>query len=173
MTTTDARIRLAGPGDLDGMLDLYRHLNPDDPRPSPAAAEAAWGALLASKLTSVFVAEATGRPVASCTLIIVPNLTRGARPYGLVENVVTHAAHRRRGLGQAVLKAALDAAWAANCYKVMLATGSREEATLRFYERAGFTRGGKTFFQARRDTLHGNGIWRPAPRIGHDGADDA
>ena len=173
MTTTDARIRLARPGDLDGMLDLYRHLNPDDPRPSPAAAEAAWAALLASELTSVFVAEAGGRPVSSCTLVIVPNLTRGARPYGLAENVVTHAAQRRRGLGRAVLQAALDAAWAADCYKGMLATGSREEATLRFYESAGFTRGGKTFFQARRDSLHRNDIWPSPPRFGHDGTDES
>ncbi|MEO3474486.1 GNAT family N-acetyltransferase [Roseomonas sp. CAU 1739] len=146
----DAVIRLAVPRDLDGMLDLYGHLNPDDPRPSRSAADAAWGALLASGLTSVFIAEVARRPVSSCTLVIVPNLTRDARPYGLVENVVTHAAHRRRGLGQAVLAAALQAAWAADCYKVMLATGSRQEATLRFYESAGFERGGKTFFQARR-----------------------
>lgn len=143
-------VRLARPEDLEGMLALYRHLNPDDPPPAPAAAEAAWTALLSSPWTSVFVVEAMGRPVASCTLVLVPNLTRGARPYGVIENVVTDAAYRRRGFGQAVLKAALDRAWARDCYKVMLATGSPQESTLRFYESAGFTRGGKTFFQARR-----------------------
>jgi hypothetical protein len=47
-----------------------------------------------------------------------------------------------------VLKFALAEAWAAGCYKVMLATGSREEATLRFYEKAGFLRGVKTGFIA-------------------------
>lgn len=155
-------IRRAGPADLDGMLELYGYLNPDDPRPSHGRAEAAWSALLASDLTSVFVAVAAGRPVSSCTLVIVPNLTRDARPYGLVENVVTHADHRRRGLGQAVLAAALDAAWAADCYKIMLATGSRQEATLRFYERAGFERGGKTFFEARRQGGASAGPGAPA-----------
>lgn len=144
-------IRTAREEDLEGLLALYRHLNPGDPAPQPAAAQRAWRALLDSDLTTVFLAEAAGLPVASCTLVVVPNLTRRARPYAVLENVVTHAAHRRRGLGQAVLRAALDAAWAAGCYKVMLATGSREEATLRFYEAAGFQRGGKTFFQARRD----------------------
>jgi GNAT superfamily N-acetyltransferase len=143
-------IRPARPDDLGGMLDLYRHLNPEDPPVSPAAAEAPWSALLRSGLTHVLVAEEAGRLVSSCTLVVVPNLTRGGRPYALIENVVTHAAHRRRGLGQRVLQAALAAAWAADCYKVMLATGSRQEATLRFYEAAGFERGGKTFFQARR-----------------------
>lgn len=132
------------------MLELYRHLSPEDPPLAPAVAEAAWHALLQSGLTTVFVAEVEARPVASCTLVIVPNLTRGGRSYGVIENVVTHAAHRQRGLGHAVLQAALDAAWAAGCYKVMLASGSQQEATLRFYEAAGFTRGGKTFFEARR-----------------------
>ncbi|NKE47942.1 GNAT family N-acetyltransferase [Roseomonas frigidaquae] len=145
-----ALIRPARAEDLAGMLELYRHLNQDDPPPAPTAAEAAWHALLHSGLTTVFVAEMEARPVASCTLVIVPNLTRGGRSYGVIENVVTHAAHRQRGLGHAVLQAALDAAWAAGCYKVMLASGSKQEATLRFYEAAGFTRGGKTFFEARR-----------------------
>ena len=146
-------IRTAAADDLPGMLALYRQLNPDDTAPDPAAAATAWAALLRSGTTTVFVAEPPGGgpPVATCTLVVVPNLTRGARPWAMVENVVTNVSDRRRGLGRAVLAAALDAAWAAGCYKVMLATGSRQEATLRFYEAAGFLRGGKTFFQARRD----------------------
>ena len=87
--------------------------------------------------------------MSTCTLILVPNLTRGGRPYGLIENVVTHPDYRRRGLGTSVLKRALQAAWERNCYKVMLLTGSKNEATLRFYEKAGFARGVKTGFVAR------------------------
>ncbi|MGX9963317.1 GNAT family N-acetyltransferase [Roseomonas sp. F4] len=143
-------IRTARPEDLPGLLALYPHLNPGDPTPDPARAEAAWGEMLASPLISVIVAEREDQIVASCTLIRVPNLTVGARPYAVIENVVTHAAHRREGLGQAVLAAALEAAWAANCYKVGLASGSHQESTLRFYETAGFTRNAKTFFEVRR-----------------------
>ncbi len=88
--------------------------------------------------------------MSSCTLAIIPNLTRGARPYGIIENVVTHPDHRRTGLGRAVLRAAIDKAWSADCYKVMLATGSKREATLSFYEAAGFQKGGKTYFEIRR-----------------------
>ena len=145
----DIWIRPAKPTELAGMLDLYRHLNPDDPVPGLAAAEAAWSGLCNSDLIKVIVAEVAGRLLSSCTLVIVPNLTRGARSYGLIENVVTHAGHRRTGLGRAVLSFALDAAWQAGCYKVMLATGSRREETLRFYEGAGFECAGKTFFEAR------------------------
>ena len=143
-------IRPAGPGDLPGLLELYRHLHPDDPPLDAPSAAPAWTALLTSGLTTPFVAEAAGLLVSSCTLAIIPNLTRGARPYGVIENVVTHPAHRRTGLGRAVLEAALDRAWRADCYKVTLATGSRQDATLLFYEQAGFQRGGKTYFEARR-----------------------
>ena len=130
------------------MLDLYRHLHPDDPTPDAATAEAAWSALTGSDLIKVIVADAAGVLISTCTLVTIPNLTRGVRPYGLIENVVTHPDHRRTGLGRAVLSFALDAAWKAGCYKVMLATGSRREETLHFYEGAGFDRGGKTFFEA-------------------------
>jgi GNAT superfamily N-acetyltransferase len=150
MGMTTAIIRPARPEDLSRVLDLYRHLNPDDPQPDADKAESAWSALMGSDLTMVMVANAGGELVSTCTLVIVPNLTRGVRPYGLIENVVTHPGHRGNGLGQAVLAAALEAAWRADCYKVMLATGSRREETLRFYEKAGFKRGGKTFFEARR-----------------------
>lgn len=94
------------------------------------------------------VAEADDRLISTCVLVIVPNLTRGARPYGLIENVVTHPSYRGRGIGTRLLQHALDSAWRRNCYKVMLLTGSRREETLRFYELAGFQRNVKTGFVA-------------------------
>jgi GNAT superfamily N-acetyltransferase len=143
-------IRPATTGNLAEVLALYRQLNPGDPVLDLAAAEPVWTALLGSGLTTPFVAQIEGRLAASCTLAIVPNLSRGARPYGVIENVVTDEGHRRRGLGRAVLEAALDKAWTADCYKVLLATGSRRKSTLRFYEGVGFTRDAKTYFEIRR-----------------------
>ena len=62
---------------------------------------------------------------------------------------MTNGDHRRAGLGNAVLRAALVHAQRAGCYKVMLATGSKRVDTLRFYERAGFQRGTRTYFDVR------------------------
>jgi ribosomal protein S18 acetylase RimI-like enzyme len=89
------------------------------------------------------------RQIASCTLVAIPNLTRGGQPYGLIENIVTHTQHRDRGYGKQVLRAAVMAAWEADCYKVMLMTGSKDLATLAFYTSAGFEQS-KTGFQVRR-----------------------
>ena len=38
----------------------------------------------------ILAAVEGGEVLSSCTLLIVPNLTHGGRPYGVVENVVTH-----------------------------------------------------------------------------------
>ena len=87
--------------------------------------------------------------VSSCTLTIIPNLTRSCRPFGVVENVVTNRTHRRKGCATALLEAALADAWDAQCYKVMLLTGRKDEATFRFYEAAGFDRDAKQAFVAK------------------------
>ncbi|AJD41981.1 GCN5-related N-acetyltransferase protein [Rhizobium gallicum bv. gallicum R602sp] len=81
---------------------------------------------------TISVALAADMPVASATLIITPNLTRNGASYALVENVVTHADHRRKGYAGALIRHACATAWAKNCYKVMLLAGSKNPATLRF-----------------------------------------
>ena len=144
------RVRPAVRSDLAELLALYRFLNAEDPTPDLARASATWERLLASDMVTVLVADAEGVLVSTCMLVVVPNLTRDTGPFALIENVVTHADHRGRGHGHAVLGTALAAAWAAGCYKVMLMTGSRRESTLRFYERAGFDRQSKTAFHVRR-----------------------
>ncbi len=143
-------VREALAGDLPAVLALYRHLSPDDPEPTLAEAQPVWDTLLASPMTIVAVAEVEGFVAATCVLATVPNLTRGARPFAVIENVVTDPLRRGKGLGTAVLHFAVEAAWERGCYKVMLSSGRTEEATLRFYEQAGFKRGGKTFFEIRR-----------------------
>ena len=85
----------------------------------------------------------------ACVLCIIPNLTRGLKPYGVIENVVTHADHRRQGYGRLVLEHALQHAWSQNCYKVMLLTGRKSEAVFGFYESVGFDRHAKQAFLAK------------------------
>ncbi|MBN3938406.1 MAG: GNAT family N-acetyltransferase [Nostoc sp.] len=57
--------------------------------------------------------------IASCLLVIVPNLTRGDRPYGLIENVITHPDYRRQDVGKCLIHHTLQSAWSHNCYKAL------------------------------------------------------
>ena len=143
-------IRVARPEDLSGMLALMRVFGSFDPAFDVAEAAPVWASLLNSPVTTVVVADVAGTIASTCTLAIVPNLTRRGRPFAVIENVGTLASHRRTGLARRVLSFACDLAWAAGCYKVSLSTGSTLDATLRFYEGSGFTRNSKTFFEIRR-----------------------
>ena len=101
---------------------------------------------LQKEIPVIFLAETDGVLVGSCALAVIPGLTRGARPFGVIENVVTHAAHRRQGIGTTLLQHAVSCAWERRCYKVMLLTGSKRPEMLRFYDSAGFQAGVKTGF---------------------------
>jgi GNAT superfamily N-acetyltransferase len=145
----ELNIRTADQHDLPSLLGLYRQLHPDDEPVPLAVARNQFEQLLRYPGSSVLVGIRGDVFVATCTLIVIPNLTRGGMPYALIENVVTDAQHRKRGYGKLILEAAMAAAWRRGCYKVMLLTGSKDPATLRFYEEAGFAQS-KTGFQARR-----------------------
>jgi len=107
-------------------------------------------------------------------LATIPNLMRGGRPHALLENVVTHRAHRRKGYGRAVVEAALQAAWNANAHHVLLMTGRTNPGVRKFYERCGFEANVKTWVccplarkfrlrQCHNQTLSTGAVALPAP----------
>lgn len=143
-------IRALQKNDLDQLLALYEHLNPGDRAlPPQPQVDAIWDELLSNPRYRYFGGFIGGRLVCSCTLTVIPNLTRGCAPYGLIENVVTHADHRNRGYGKALLAHAVDSAWSDGCYKVMLMTSRKDPAVHEFYRSAGFDSGDKTAYVMR------------------------
>ena len=142
-------VRQAKFEDLSGLLGLYKDLHSaDGPLPHQHVLDKVWSDILSNPWQHVLLGEAEGQLVSSCVLQVVPNLTRGARPYGLIENVVTRQDRRGQGFGSSVLKAALELAWEKGCYKVMLLTGRKDPKVFGFYEKAGFKSGVKTGFVA-------------------------
>ena len=136
--------------DLPSLLALYRHLHAaDSVLPPQSEIDAVWAEILVNPRLRYFGGFLGAALVSSCTVSVIPNLTRSCRPYGLIENVVTHADHRQRGYGKAMLAAALAHAWSVDCYKVMLLTGRKDQATLQFYRSAGFDPDGKQAFIAK------------------------
>ncbi len=143
-------IRTIEPHELDALLGLYAHLHGQDaPLPDRSAIESIWTEALRNQRCRYFGGYDGHQLVSSCTITVIPNLTRGCRPYGVIENVVTDVEHRGQGWGGALLARALEFGWSQGCYKVMLLTGRKDEATLRFYEKAGFDRHTKQGFVAR------------------------
>lgn len=139
-------IREITPDDFDGLMTLYMQLH-DNPFPEKTdSIMRLWQDILADKNHHIIVAEEGGVIASSCVCVIIPNLTHGQRPYALVENVVTDSRYRKKGLATACLNFARDIAMRENCYKIMLMTSSKEESTLRFYERAGYNKNDKTAF---------------------------
>jgi GNAT superfamily N-acetyltransferase len=147
----EADIRELGRADIDALLEAYRHLHrQDDPLPPRDELELLWERICADPGLIYMGAFDGPTVVATCTAAIVPNLTRGARPYAIVENVVTHPDFQRQGLGSAVLQELLSRCWAAGCYKVMLLSGTQRYAAHEFYERNGFDKHAKQGFVIRK-----------------------
>jgi GNAT superfamily N-acetyltransferase len=147
--------RVARAEDFDAVLELYRQLNPDDPRVEDGSDAAAFEQILATPGLHLFVLELDGALVASTYLNVIPNLSRSASPYAVIENVVVDERLRGRGLGKQIMAATLESAWAAGCYKAMLMTGSRRPSTLAFYEACGFSPDAKSAFLARPGNVPG------------------
>ncbi|WP_298836094.1 GNAT family N-acetyltransferase [uncultured Roseobacter sp.] len=138
-------VRALTPADTDAALALYTDLTFGPPADNAAA----FLQVLKHPGTTVFGAFHEGAAVAMVTLHLLPNVTWNARPYGLIENVVTHRNHQRLGFGRAVMSAAIGAAWAADAYKVMLMTGQKRGAR-GFYESVGFSSEDKHAMVIRR-----------------------
>lgn len=148
MSDANLIIRPVFPIDLPKLIDLYTHLSPTDAPIDLSTAETRLSEIAAIPFSHVFGGWWQDSLVTSCTLLILPNLTRGGKPYALIENVVTHSAHRQKGHGKAVLQHATRYAFDKGCYKVMLLTGASAPETLAFYQSAGFEQT-KTGFQIR------------------------
>ena len=100
-------IRSAAEDDVGALVDLYEHLVPAGRPFAETDAREIWRRFSRYEGSANLLGLIGGKPISTCTLVVVPNLTRGGLPYALIENVVTHAGHRGRGYGKAVLDAPL------------------------------------------------------------------
>lgn len=124
--------------ELDALLDLYHDLSPNDPPLKQEDAQQIFRRLLRSEEVDIWVAVRAEAIVATCVAITVPNLTRGGRPFVVIENVVTKREFRNQGIGKALLQHVITLAKEQGAYKVMLQTGSSNPATHAFYKGLGF-----------------------------------
>jgi len=143
--------REARKADLDAILQLYTQLNTNETPVSLERAMEIWGRIETDTRIKYFVATDGDKIVSSCNIIIVPNLTRNGRPFAVIENVVTDASCRRKGIARKVMNMALDFARQNNCYKAQLLSGIKRSEAHKFYESMGFDGNSKKGFDMRLD----------------------
>ncbi|MEO9575950.1 MAG: GNAT family N-acetyltransferase [Tateyamaria sp.] len=127
------KLRVLCAQDAPAACALYLELT----RSGQVADDAQFARVLAHSGTTVLGAFDQNELACMATLHILPNMTYGGRPYGLIENVVTARSHQRRGVGRLVLTRLIDMAWEVDAYKVMLLTGAARGAQ-GFYRKVGF-----------------------------------
>ncbi len=88
---------------------------------------------------TVLVAERAGEVVGVCQLIVFRHLqSRGGR-CAEIESVHVHPDHRGAGVGEALLREAIERAREQGCYRVQLTSNTARPDAHRFYERLGFS----------------------------------
>ena len=132
--------------ELDDLLKLYLYLHEKSVPEMTEHLKCTWDTIVQDANHHIIVNEIDGIMVSSCVCVIVPNLTRGIRPYAFIENVVTNEGFRGKGYATECLNYAKEIAKKSNCYKMMLLTGSKNDAILNFYSNAGYNSSDKTAF---------------------------
>lgn len=144
-------IKIAGKSDLKDVLSLYGILHPDEDYSNTGDFDSVWENIISDPKISCLIEFCDDRAVSTCTITVIPNITRNRRPYAVIENLVTDPAFRNMGYAKSVIQKAVEIARDNNCYKVMLLSGSERKDAHRFYEKIGFDGTAKRGFQLRLD----------------------
>lgn len=139
-------VREIAENELNELLELYLYLHEKSVPEMTEHLKNTWETIMQDVNHHIIVNEIDNKIVSSCVCVIIPNLTRNIRPYAFIENVVTQEDYRGKGYAGECLNYAGKLAKSANCYKMMLLTGSKKEETLRFYRKAGYNSTDKTAF---------------------------
>jgi len=137
-------IRLATETDIPRILELYQELNTTpyqtrhDRIPSMEDCRRVFSEISEIPGHELVVAEESGNVIGTLVLLIVPNLSHGALPWALVENMVVTRSYRHRGVGKSLMEYALQRARNAGCYKTTLSSNKKRRGAHRFYLSVGF-----------------------------------
>lgn len=143
MKLPEPELRAATEGDLPSIVALLasdplgalRETTGEELSPSYRAA---FEAIAADPNHELLVADLGGTVVGVLQLSYLPHLTYEGGWRAQIEGVRVAAAHRSRGVGQAMMEAAIERARTRGCHLVQLTTDRRRPEALRFYVGLGF-----------------------------------
>jgi GNAT superfamily N-acetyltransferase len=135
----DVLIRKASPEDVDGLLELYRQLASSGELPNAGNAAMVIELIDSNPWMLYLVAELDDVVVGTVTMVIVPAVTHSAQPWAQIEHMVVHEAHRKTGIGHALLARCEEHIRSIGGYKMQLQSSNQRDDAHEFYEREGFS----------------------------------
>ncbi len=138
-----ALVRAAREEDIPRILALYRQLEITDAeaeRQGTLSLEhyrRAFHEISGYTGQELLVAEEAGEVIGSLVLVIVPNLSHGARPWAVIENVIVDEGYRRRGVGRLLMEYSVNRAREMDCCRIGLMSNNVREDSHQFYRDVG------------------------------------
>ena len=120
----------------DDMLGSAREATSD---PLPASYYAAFDALARDPNNRLLIAERGGEIVGTLQITFIVGLSRRGAKRALIEAVRIATPHRGKGIGEEIMRAAIEIARREGCAMVQLTTDKSRKDAHRFYEKLGFT----------------------------------
>lgn len=144
MPSSDFVIRPATTDDLPAIIalladDVLGRAREDASMPPAKAYLRAFDAMMADGNQIQAVADRGGTVVGTLQITIIPGLSRMGQTRGQVEGVRVAASARGTGLGEALIRWAIETCRARGCALVQLTTDRSRTDAHRFYDRLGFT----------------------------------
>jgi GNAT superfamily N-acetyltransferase len=144
-------VRFCSEVDFDSVLALLGELWPGSQLDS-GALNSVYSRALASEVQFYLCAEDESEVAGFCSLTLKNNLWQ-AGYLAHIDELVVAEQHRRKGIGRALLAAAVELATSKNCARIELDSGFHREAAHRFYESQGFGNRAYLFSKSLRSEL--------------------
>ena len=135
----EIHIRKAEAKDVDELLGLYRQLASSGELPTAADAAMVVELIDSNPWMLFLVAERDDVVVGTVTMVIVPAVTHSAQPWAQIEHMVVHEAHRKSGIGHALLARCEEHVRSVGGYKMQLQSSNHRDDAHKFYEHEGFS----------------------------------
>ena len=139
-----AEIRLAKESDLPRILELYHELSMITTKAEQRLNTSGddyrrvFAEISGNPRRELLVAEYDGEVVGTMALFIIPNLSHGATPYALVENLVVNHKYRRRGIGKKLMEYTIARAKQERCHRIELCSSKGRKEAHRLYRSVDF-----------------------------------
>lgn len=140
------RVRPAGESDLPELLTLYAQPEIDNGDVLAVdEAQRLFRRFADYPDYTLFVAEQDGAIVGSFALLVMISLQHLGSPSAVVEDVVVAPDLHGSGIGQSMMRFAIELCRDKGCYKLMLSSNAKRDRAHAFYEALGFERHGYSF----------------------------